>query len=70
MRFASNELDRYEPPACPRCGIRASFDWIAVAKLSAPTLMHVPGRHWCDTPGCLDEHGYNSVPMPRRGKSL
>ena len=62
-RYARNNYDAYVPPNCPRCGQPAKFDWRDVTNFFAdPVPMASPGRHWCETPGCVDENGYNVVP--------
>lgn len=60
-RFASNDLDRYQRPACQRCGAISECDFYEDTKWGEAVPMYQPNRHWCNTPGCVDENGYNTV---------
>lgn len=60
-RFASNDLDRYQRPSCERCGATSECDFFVDTKLGDPVSMYRPNRHWCNTPGCVDDRGFNVV---------
>lgn len=61
-RYPLNNLDAYHPLPCPRCGATPEFDWVAWTVLGDEVPMSYPLRHWCMTPGCVDENGLNTVP--------
>lgn len=61
-RYARNDRDRYQRPPCPRCDQPTCNDWIDATELGDAVPMDKPNRHWCVTPGCVDEQGRNVVP--------
>jgi hypothetical protein len=61
-RFAGNNLDAYVRPNCPRCGAKAECDFYDDTTFGEAVPVYRPNRHWCETPGCVDENGYNTVP--------
>lgn len=51
--YKDSERWRYEPPACPGCGVRVRQDWLdATSVLSGPERSFTPGRWACNTQGC------------------
>lgn len=60
-RYAGNNLDAYQRPPCQRCGATSVCDFYEATKFADPAPMYRPNRHWCETPGCVDEQGYNTV---------
>lgn len=59
--YALNNLDAYTPPNCSRCGFPAKNSWVDISRVEDPVPMVMPGRHWCETPGCVDDKGRNTV---------
>lgn len=58
--YAANDRDRFEPPACPRCGARPTVKWTDVSTYGNPNQW-MPAHGVCWTPGCLNERGNNLV---------
>lgn len=61
LSYAGNDRDRYEPPACSRCGRRPEVEWCDVGTYGKPDQV-LPGVLLCRTPGCVDDRGSNRVP--------
>lgn len=49
---------------CRRCGKVAYAEWVEVTTLRDEAPVHILGRSWCPTFGCVDENGSSYVPPP------
>lgn len=65
--FAPNNLDAYQI-LCPRCGKRPNVEWAEVSQFNDVDRWLMPTRADCETPGCVNEYGGNSVPLPNDGQ--
>lgn len=61
--YAGNDRDRYEPPACLRCGRRPDVEWRGIRVFSEAETRRHAVLLLCQTPGCVDGRGSNRVPM-------